>query len=155
MTLLGVERFVAPAGVVAATERALRLAGDDGYELFVLWSGTIRDREFTASTTHVPEQQSYKLSDGLCVRVGGDALHALNVWLHSHAEVLGVQVHSHPREAYHSTTDDTFPIVTALGALSIVTPEFCRRGLFAPGYAAYRLGRRGWSPQRRAVIELV
>lgn len=154
MTLRAISRFVVPARIVADTERELRAAGVEGYELFVLWSGTISDDAFFVSTPHVPIQQSYKLADGLCVRVGGDALHNLNVWLYEHGELLAVQVHSHPREAYHSTTDDMFPIVTALGGLSVVTPEFCRRDLLGPGHALYRLDRMGWTPQSRTLIEV-
>ncbi len=154
MSLAFTARFVVPKSVISETEAALRSAGKDGYELFVLWSGTVHDDVFTARTAHVPKQQSYKLADGLCVRVGGEALHSLNVWLFDHSETLGVQVHSHPRDAYHSTTDNTYPIVTALGGLSIVTPEFCRGGLLGRGHAIYRLSARGWSAQRRPVIEL-
>lgn len=34
------------------------------------------------------------------------------------------QVHTHPREAFHSTADDHWAIVRHVGALSIVLPQF-------------------------------
>jgi hypothetical protein len=39
---------------------------------------------------------------------------------------LGVrlQVHTHPREAFHSATDDAFPIIHTPGFLSLVIPDF-------------------------------
>jgi hypothetical protein len=37
---------------------------------------------------------------------------------------IRVQVHSHPREAFHSATDDEFPIVQTPGFLSLVIPDF-------------------------------
>jgi len=37
---------------------------------------------------------------------------------------LVAQVHSHPREAFHSWADDKYAIVRHVGALSIVVPDF-------------------------------
>jgi hypothetical protein len=78
------------------------------------------------------------------VRVDGDELHRLNVWLFDHHELLGAQVHSHPHEAFHSETDDTYPIVTGRGGLSLVVPRFGRFGVRGEGVAWYRLGTSGW-----------
>ena len=144
MTLRGVQRFRVPASVVHATVEAVRFAGQDGYESFVLWSGTRDDDAFTVAQLHIPEQISYKLKAGLCVRIGGSELHRLNVWLYEAQQVIGVQVHSHPRDAYHSETDDTYPIATLDGSLSIVLPFFGRDGWESADIAAYRLGKDGW-----------
>jgi hypothetical protein len=76
--------------------------------------------------------------------VGGEELHRLNVWLYENGEQLAIQVHSHPREAYHSDTDDTYPIVTTLGGLSLVVPDFGRNGVRGAETALYRLGASGW-----------
>lgn len=134
-----------PAAIVHETEEHLRRAGRRRLELFVLWSGVIEGTVFTVRTAHVPRQTSYRLDTGLMVRVDGDALHMLNVWLYEHEEVLAIQVHAHPAEAFHSDTDDAFPIVTAEGSISIVAAEFCRGGLFSEATAVYRLDARGWS----------
>lgn len=37
---------------------------------------------------------------------------------------IRVQVHTHPREAFHSRTDDEFPIIHKPGFLSLVIPNF-------------------------------
>lgn len=152
--LTEVERFFVPSHIVKHTEEKLRAAGSKGYEMFVLWSGCQRDRVFEIKTQHVPEQTSYRLRSGLCVRVEGPELHRLNVWLYEAGEMLAVQVHAHPTDAYHSETDDTYPIVATLGGLSIVAPDFCRRGLFAEGTAIYRLEPEGWIEQPRGLIEV-
>jgi proteasome lid subunit RPN8/RPN11 len=39
-------------------------------------------------------------------------------------ESIRVQVHSHPGEAFHSATDDAFPVVHTPGFLSLVIPKF-------------------------------
>lgn len=154
MILTGVTRFLVPASVVADTEAALREAGRDGYERFVLWTGVLDRTDFLIRTTHVPTQRAFRLPEGLCVRINGDALHALNVWLFDHQEVLAVQVHSHPTEAYHSETDDTFPVVTEIGGVSIVIPDFCTEPMFAGGHAVYRLGHDGWQDDRHDLVEV-
>ena len=154
MTLADVEQFQVPATIVTQTEEALRTAGAEGYEAFVLWSGQQIGRLFTVRTVHVPKQDSYRLPSGLCVRVDGSELHRLNVWLYESGEVLAVQVHAHPDEAYHSETDDTYPIVATLGGLSIVAAEFCREGLFSRSTAMYRLCPDGWIEQSLDLVQV-
>jgi hypothetical protein len=149
MTLEAVRTFEIPRSVVAETEVSLQAAGNDGYELFVLWSGVTDADTFRIRTAHVPKQTSYQTEDGLLVRVEGPALHELNMWLFENKEMLGVQVHAHPGDAYHSQTDDTFPIMTVLGGLSIVAADFAWHGLFNRRTAAYRLAKRGWQPIRK------
>jgi len=150
-TLEAITRFIVPGSVVRETDLQLRAAGCARSECFVLWSGVAEGETFQIQTAHVPRQTSYRFSDGLCVRVEGEELHRLNVWLFEHSERLAVQVHSHPTEAYHSETDDTYPIVTVRGGLSLVVPDFGEGGLRGDGVACYRLGHSGWdevSPTR-------
>ena len=154
MTLADVEKFRVPATIVAQTENALRNAGAKGYEAFVLWSGCQNGREFDVRTVHVPKQDSYRLETGLCVRVDGNELHRLNVWLYEAGEIMAVQVHAHPSEAYHSETDDTYPVVATLGGVSIVAAEVCRDSLFTTSTAIYRLDPEGWTEQAPDLIEV-
>lgn len=143
-SLEAITKFVVPEHVVRATDQQLRLAGQVGCERFVLWSGVQDGEKFNIRTAHVPAQTAYKLPDGLCVRVEGTDLHRLNVWLFEHGEELAVQVHSHPTDAYHSYTDDAYPIVAIRGGLSIVVPDFAREGILGQGVAYYRLAASGW-----------
>ena len=142
--LQGVRRYRVKASAIRETEEAIRSAGVDGYESFVLWSGRRDGDTFTVAKVHVPEQTSYKSNAGLCVSVVGSELHRLNVWLYEARQVIGVQIHSHPGDAYHSGTDDTYPIATLAGSLSIVLPFFGRDGWGSSDKAAYRLGQDGW-----------
>ncbi len=154
MSLSDIERFRVPSSIVVQTEEALRRAGAAGYEAFVLWSGRNDGQLFSIQTVHVPKQDSFRLASGLCVRVEGSELHRLNVWLYEVGEVLAVQVHAHPTDAYHSETDDKYPIIAALGGLSIVAADFCRHGLFSSSTAVYRLCRDGWILQRPGLIQV-
>jgi hypothetical protein len=144
VTFEDVATLAVPAGVVAQTEEGLQHAGQEGYEVFVLWSGFQQGTTGHVRTAHLPRQSSYKTESGLFVRVEGEALHRLNAWLFENTELLLAQVHAHPTDAFHSETDDAFPIVTTLGGFSIVAANFARDGLFGEGTAAYRLQESGW-----------
>lgn len=155
MNLESIEKFCVPSEIVEDTEESLVAAGSKGFERFVLWSGNIEGSDFIVETVHVPEQEAYKFDTGLLVRIEGDALHRLNAWLYESGEILGVQIHAHPTLAYHSETDDTYPIITTLGGLSIVTPDFCASGLFVEDSAFYRLAREGWIDEESSVVKVI
>lgn len=147
--LLGVRTFVIPTAVLVETISFLRKVGARGNEGFVLWSGTLTSgRNFRFSSVVIPEQVAIETEHGLLVTVEGEALFRVNKAVHERAEILAAQVHTHPTDAYHSSTDDTFPLVTLVGALSVVLPDFARR---APQdidrWAWYRLSKRAkWEP---------
>lgn len=153
-----IRRFIVPSELVDEADRLLREAGAGGMERFVLLSGVVTDDTFQVQTLHAPKQTAYKLSSGLCVRVDGSELHRLNVWLYENSERLAIQVHSHPTEAYHSDTDDAFPMVTTRGGLSLVVPDFAQRGLRGSGTALYRLTGQGWAEiepvEARTILQL-
>lgn len=144
MRLEAVRVFQVPTTLLGISERALKEAGESGYELFVLWTGRLTDDTFEVEHAYVPTQQSYRREKRVHVRVEGDELYKLNRWLYEERQVLGVQVHTHPSDAYHSDTDNTYPIATTLGSLSIVVPNFARDGLLCPGMKVYRLAEVGW-----------
>lgn len=143
-TFSSICEFIVPERICDETDRLLREAGVGQNERFVLWSGVIDKERFLIRTIHSPKQTAYQLERGLCVRVEGDELDRLNRWLYQNGERLAVQVHSHPTEAFHSDTDDAFPMVTTRGGLSLVVPDFCRYGVRGPNTALYRLASAGW-----------
>lgn len=156
--LLSVRTFVIPRAVIAETIEFLRHVGAHGNEGFVLWSGIQADsKTFRFASITIPEQRAMVTENGLLVMVDGEALFKVNKAVHSRREVLAAQVHSHPTSAYHSSLDDTFPLVTLVGGLSIVLPDFARN---APDdfdrWAWYRLSKGAkWEPAtRNTTIEI-
>jgi hypothetical protein len=85
---------------------------------------------------------------GLLVVVDGEALFRVNRAFHVRGLILAVQVHSHPTDAYHSKTDDAYPMVTLVGGLSGVVPDFGDGGIDRlDDWAWYRLTGSGeWKP---------
>lgn len=150
--LLKVRKFIISGDIVAATVAFLREVGEAGYEGFALWSGVHVDTEtFRFTCVRIPQQRAFATSTGLLVVVDGHALFEINRDVHQAKELLGGQVHTHPTTAYHSSTDDHYPLVTMVGALSVVIPDFARN---APSdvefWAWYRLAEYGsWTPVAR------
>lgn len=153
--MMGAATVQVSAEILERSQQSLRRAGRDGRELFVLWSGQQRGKVCEVLAGHVPRQTSYKSRKGLLVRVEGDALHKLNRWLFEHEQTLVAQLHAHPDDAYHSGTDDTYPIVTQLGGLSLVAARFCEDGLISDSTAAFRLHEEGWLNEPTPIHELV
>ena len=147
-----VARVTVPRTVLLETHLHLREVGRMGHEGFALWAGRNAVERFDVSDVLIPEQEGLRTGSGVCVRVGGGELHRINVWLFEHGLRLIAQIHSHPKDAYHSETDDTFPIVTTEGGLSLVVPEFARGPVDLAHYAVYRLLRGRWVELSRAEI---
>lgn len=146
--LTNVSTFVIRRTVVDETIDVLREAGQQGLEAFVLWGARL-DPEDTLDfrSAIVPRQTAHRTASGLLVTVEGEALFSVNKTLYERGEILAAQVHSHPTNAFHSDTDDCYSLVTLVGALSIVLPDFGRDGLAAADrWAWYRLvGPGRWS----------
>lgn len=153
--LLGISEFVVPRRVLEGTLVALAESSRRRQEGFVLWGAQTGGRGCLRFSSVVqPQQQARSTSEGELVVVGGDALFAVNKLLYERSEVLAGQVHTHPTEAYHSSTDDEFPLVTLLGGISVVIPNFGDGGLKAlERWAWYRLIDRGeWVPLDEGLV---
>jgi hypothetical protein len=143
--LLNIEVVRVPRRHVLEAHAHLQQVGRQGLEGFALWAGRQDEATFHVEHTIIPAQTGFWLPDGLCVMVDANELHRINVWLYQHTMTLIAQLHSHPTEAYHSTTDNTFPIATTTGCLSLVLPHFARQPFSLVQCAVYRLHpTRGW-----------
>ena len=152
--LLSIRKFVIPYTVLNDTIRFLRDVGKSGAEGFVLWGGKAEDALFRFSTAVIPEQNAVTTEDGLLVLVSGEALFKVNKTLYDRDEILAGQVHTHPTSAFHSSTDDHYPLVTLLGSLSLVIPDFAKN---APNdtamWAWYRMTDYGrWEPAKNTEV---
>lgn len=134
-----------PNSVVDPTLDFLRDRGRIGCEGFVVWGGhATPDGALNFTSCYVPEQTAHKTEHGLLVTVDGDALFRMNRAFYRRNEVAAGQVHTHPTDAYHSETDDHYPLVTLRGALSLVIPDFAEAGRDGiDRWAWYRLNGPG------------
>ncbi len=143
---LDVTSVEVPFSVAEEANAHLRYVGARGLEGFSLWAGKRSGQLFRVEKNIVPVQTGHRTPQGVCVSVGPQELHRINVWLYENGMTLIAQLHSHPTEAYHSDTDDTFPIATTVGSFSIVIPNYARQPFSLTASAVYRLmPQRGWA----------
>lgn len=120
--------------------------GEKEVEGVALWAGVRSNNAFHIKRTIIPEQKAGSLEEGLIYVVDGKELHRISLELFDTDMQLIAQIHSHPGEAYHSETDDAYPIVTVLGGVSVVVPNFARGGLNISEWAVYRfLPETNWT----------
>lgn len=142
---LNIKKIIMPIQCLAAAYEHMREAGKHHVEGVALFSGKENGDVFQIEKTIIPKQEAMSLEDGLLYSVGGDELHRINVWLYENKMSLIAQIHSHPGRAYHSGTDDAYPIVATVGGLSIVVPDFASGAIDINMCAVYRLQHeKGW-----------
>jgi hypothetical protein len=139
----GVHRIRVPRSVVRDVHADLRLAGRNYREAVGFWAGIQIESVFDVRTGYVPKQIAGEVDGGSLVMIDGDELFRMNVWLHARRLTLIAQVHSHPTDAYHSDTDDEYPVMSRVGGLSIVVPDYAAADFDLGTAAVYRLGREG------------
>lgn len=131
-----------PLQCVMEVYKHLRYMGREHLEGVALLVGRSNDAVFDIMATIIPAQNSYQLESGLLYSVPGEELFRINKLLYENQLTLIAQVHSHPGAAYHSDTDDAYPIVTVQGGLSIVVPNFGYDAFDLDDWAVYRLSDR-------------
>ena len=91
--------------------------GLEGTALIVSRSKAVADRLV------IPRQQAARSVAGCWVEVPTSGKLELAAAL-GLDEVYVARIHSHPGEAFHSSADDSNPVLTQEGALSVVVPYF-------------------------------
>jgi hypothetical protein len=136
---LDINTIILPEKLAVTAIEALYSAGRKGAEGVALFAGTRDGTVFKIEKTIVPKQKAGSFEEGLIYVVEGDELYRISLDLFDNKQQLVAQIHSHPSAAYHSETDDMYPIVTVLGGVSIVVPNFAKGGVNLTEWAVYRL----------------
>jgi hypothetical protein len=112
-------RYRVPAALLAETFALLRQCGRGRRECQALWTSEWARPELICSVVH-PHHRAH--AGGFEVASGwiGEFWRELSRTRRG----IRVQVHTHPEEAFHSKTDDAFPIIHSAGFLSLVIPDF-------------------------------
>ena len=112
-------RLSLPAHVLTETFQHFRTCGQGRRECQVLWKGPwSQPGSITAAvhSAHRAHAGGFQVEDAW--------LNAFWVALAREREGVRIQIHTHPHEAFHSPTDDAYPIVHTVGFLSLVIPDF-------------------------------
>jgi len=140
---LDINKVLLPREITLEGHRFLRLAGEQHSEGIALWAGYTEGTTFVVTSLLIPRQKGIRREDGVCAVVEGAELRRIGLELYKAGRQLFAQIHSHPTEAYHSSTDDQYAIVSTMGGLSLVVPDFAVRPFDLDEYATYRLSEKG------------
>jgi proteasome lid subunit RPN8/RPN11 len=114
----GFERLRVAGDLLPATFRVLQDCGRGECECAAYWTGPSGGNAVDAleHPTHSRSPFGYQIDDDWLT----------NFWrqLAVAKRSVKAQVHTHPGGAFHSTTDDRWPIVSQTGFISIVLPSF-------------------------------
>lgn len=152
--LSDIATIVFPQSCVNDVYEHLRECGQQGVEGVALFAGSISGSTFIVKAAIIPQQYTSRSEEGLMYMVKGEELHRINMWLYHNKMSLVAQIHSHPNEAYHSEADDAYPIITTVGGISIVVPNFGFGLICKDDWAVYRLSENGdWNQQSRNQVK--
>jgi hypothetical protein len=115
-----------PPAVWADTLEHLRRCGDDRRECVTYWTGPADVPAVVDAAIH----PAHTANPG-GYEIDGHWLHEFWVDLGRSRRSVRVQVHTHAFDAFHSRTDDLWPVVHTPGFLSLVIPHFA--GAFSRG----------------------
>src|ERR1700730_15149359 len=112
-------RYKVPSAILCRTFDHLRRCGRGRRECQALWTSTWQTPEVITDVTH-PAHTAHAQGFSL----DSEWLNAF--WIHfgETGQGIRVQIHTHPTSAFHSATDDEFPIIHTPGFLSLVIPNF-------------------------------
>lgn len=111
--------YALPRDILRHTFEHFRNCGGGRRECQVVWLSSWNQPELineAAHPRHSAHIGGFELEDGWLSEF----------WLRLRRENLGIriQVHTHPGPAFHSQTDDAYPIIHTPGFLSLVIPNF-------------------------------
>ena len=109
-----------PPTVLATTLAHLREAGKRRCECIVLWLGRPANGVIRVEEAYVPFHEAREDM----FYIPRESMTSLHAHLRKQRLMVAAQVHSHPREAFHSVADDRWAIIRHEGALSLVLPYF-------------------------------
>jgi hypothetical protein len=98
----------------------LRSQGRRGHEGVVLWAGRFDGTGFRISRAIIPAQRTGRLY----YRISSDETFRILEAVSNENLVIPMQIHSHPKEAFHSPVDDEDAFIRQENAISIVVPHF-------------------------------
>jgi proteasome lid subunit RPN8/RPN11 len=102
------------------TLQHLKQAGERQRECVVLWLARRDGDLLRVEEAYLPAQSARED----LFRIPPESMNALYAELRRRRLIVAAQVHSHPKEAFHSKADDEWAIIRHEGALSLVVPYF-------------------------------
>jgi hypothetical protein len=122
-----ISRYLIPLEIISTTQSYLKKLGSENLEGIAYWTGIFKGSEAIVRNVIFPADYANN-SAGSFAFSSVDLETAFKVGneIHKRKEYLLLQLHTHPYEAFHSFTDNNYPISHRVGFISIVIPHFAR-----------------------------
>lgn len=143
MRLELIRRVNVPQQIWQETEFCMRKCGAKHNECIVFWLSQQTDEpEISVAAVWHPKH----LATAIGYDVPEDEIHRLHEYLYRERKAVIAQLHTHPGSAFHSPTDDHWPMIHSRGFLSIVVPFLCSNGFdrLAGFFVCRYLGDAQW-----------
>lgn len=126
-------------GLLLETLAQLRACGAGRDECVAYWTGPLDRRELVDGVLHPVHEarpDHYEIDQNW--------LHETWRSLSRERRQIRVQIHTHGRVAFHSATDDAYPVIHQPGFLSLVVPYHAARDDLEDAYLAELQADGGW-----------
>jgi hypothetical protein len=139
-----IQQLIIPELIHLETLEHLRVAGKRRMEQSAFFGGMISSEGIGIVTSmYLPETEGdwgyVEIADPI-------VLERLAQTVRRRDEFLLAQIHSHPKLAFHSHTDDEGAICGDEGFISIVVPHYAKKDYGPEDWAVFELTRDGWHP---------
>ena len=118
--MIKINKILLPNKVLRKTLNIFREYGNNYLEAFSVWVGEEKGATFAIKNVWFPKQENTMIS----YFISDIDVHYINVRLNKKRYSIIAQLHTHPRDAFHSCIDNHFSILTLPGSFSIVVPDF-------------------------------
>jgi len=135
-----------PYSIVTETFEFFKDNGKYDLETCAIWVGEAYLDIFEVKEVWFPKQENTMIS----YYIPDIDVHNINVRLNKNKYSAIAQLHTHPREAFHSSVDDDYTILTLPGSFSIVIPDYGNIPNCAiDDWVVYRLLNGEWTLQTK------
>lgn len=119
-----INKYIVPRDILRDTLTHLLAAGVEGHEGYLCWSGINlgNDNVLIRSCIY---PKSFRSLHSAWVDLGSAAFD-IGQQVAARGELIFAQVHSHPGAAFHSETDNKYPISHQKGFISLVVPNYAK-----------------------------
>lgn len=122
-----ISRYLISIETVDTTQKYFRQVGRKGKEAIGYWTGTFSGDDAYVSNVLFPNKfVKNRLDSWGYVKVELNVAFRIGQEIYKLEQFLLIQLHTHPGIAFHSYTDDRYPISHKIGFISIVIPHFAK-----------------------------
>jgi len=115
-----IDKIFIPNNVLIEAFEFFQEYGENNLEAVAIWLGEKENGNFFVEKNYFPEQENTCVS----YYIHPDEVHNINMTSNKLKLIPLIQIHTHPKEAYHSTVDDDYSILNLSGCISIVFPNY-------------------------------